>query len=200
MWSDTRGFRIFHQRSRAWSVALQLFSPSPSSFGLPNELEIEHRLVQPDKGTVRSLNGMEKRCGEVSRILLLVCCGAIENWGTTYFYNGNTFKFLRDHEWTPIVDWLNRIGYCNRRYVNAMSISARKLSTALESNYGLRYPPGDSCPYEIYKCNRRLAKPSVPFSNLNIRYGEVENKRLFCQIFIASIFLNSSLHQWKKNS
>ncbi|KAI9699869.1 MAG: hypothetical protein M1820_007044 [Bogoriella megaspora] len=71
------------------------------------------------------------------------------------FYRKNTFKFLGDHNWDPIVAWLKGIGRRNRGYLRNIEIEVRRPDRVWQHEDGRRV----CCLYtreEVYPRNKWL--------------------------------------------
>lgn len=84
------------------------------------------------------------------------------------FYTHNTFSFLGDHNWDPIVSWLTSIGAKNQGYIRRLDVSARRPNRAWQRSDGtrVRIP---TLREELYPRNPYLCLPE------SIKEGEVEN-------------------------
>lgn len=85
------------------------------------------------------------------------------------FYTNNTFSFLGDHNWDPIVSWLESIGAQNRGYITRLNVTARLPDRAWQQRDGTRVKfPG--LKEELYQRNPHLYR-----SPESTKEGEVEN-------------------------
>ncbi|OCK73153.1 hypothetical protein K432DRAFT_399069 [Lepidopterella palustris CBS 459.81] len=85
------------------------------------------------------------------------------------FYAHNTFSFLGDHNWDPIVSWLESIGVQNRGYITRLSATVRQPQHAWQRCDGTRVKIPD-LHEELYQRNPHLYR-----SPESTEEGEVEN-------------------------
>jgi hypothetical protein len=104
---------------------------------------------------------------------LLRCNRTMAPEAASTFYGKNTFSFVGDHDWIPIISWLDRIGETNRGYLTNLEASARRLSTAWQ------YSDGTRARIRNYRDNRKNEifprSPHFSRSLEPLPQGEVEN-------------------------
>lgn len=69
---------------------------------------------------------------------LLRCNRATTVEASKIFYSKNVFSFIGDHDWTPIITWLEAIGEQNRDYLTSLEATIRRLSTSWQYSDGSR--------------------------------------------------------------
>jgi len=62
----------------------------------------------------------------------------ISKEATSIFYSSNTFAFYGEHNWDPIVIWLQKIGACKRRHICKLLIHARRPTSSHQAPDGTR--------------------------------------------------------------
>lgn len=85
------------------------------------------------------------------------------------FYTNNTFLFLGDHNWDPIVSWLESIGARNRSYLTRLDATARRPERAWQRPDGTRVKIPE-LRGELYPRN-----PHLYLSPESTKQGKVEN-------------------------
>ncbi|KAF4629405.1 hypothetical protein G7Y89_g8745 [Cudoniella acicularis] len=102
---------------------------------------------------------------------LLLCSNIISQEAARVFYNQNTFSFLGEHNWDPIVSWLQTIGVQNRNNLSNLEIDAYKPDQAWQRFDGERIQaPGGN--------TREIVYPRHPYLGVRMRpfkYGFVDN-------------------------
>ena len=101
---------------------------------------------------------------------LFRCNRTIAPEAISTFYSKNTFSFLGEHDWIPIISWLDRIGETNRGYLSNLEASVRRLSTAFQYSDGTRARIRRYSKNEIFQRSPHFSRPSEPLPQ-----GEVEN-------------------------
>lgn len=85
------------------------------------------------------------------------------------FYTKNTFSFLGDHNWDPIIFWLESIGARNRSYLTRLDVRARQPRHAWQRSDGTRIKI-PTLHDEVYP-----RSPHLYLSPESTKEGEVEN-------------------------
>jgi hypothetical protein len=57
---------------------------------------------------------------------LLFCTSIISQEVAELFYKQNTFSLLGEHNWDPILSWLQMIGAQNRNHLSSLDVDAYK--------------------------------------------------------------------------
>ncbi|KAI9713277.1 MAG: hypothetical protein M1820_001264 [Bogoriella megaspora] len=115
----------------------------PGEIGCPLK---SFRAVEKE-ATIRSLENI------AFNILLSNATVAVES--APIFYQNNTFEFLGEHNWDPIVSWLEAIGRHKRGFLTAIQIEVVRPDRVWQLSDGRRI----SCLYtkeEVYPRNRWL--------------------------------------------
>lgn len=69
---------------------------------------------------------------------LLRCSTTVAAESARVFYHGNAFRFCGDHEYYPVITWLDKIGG-NRQYLERLEISVRRPDKAWQMPDGTRH-------------------------------------------------------------
>jgi hypothetical protein len=85
------------------------------------------------------------------------------------FYSKNVFSFVGDHDWTPIISWLEAIDKQNRDYLTGLEATMRILSTSWQYSDGSRALIQNFRNNEFYPRNVQFTCPKT------VPKGEVEN-------------------------
>ncbi|KAF2008256.1 hypothetical protein BU24DRAFT_429503 [Aaosphaeria arxii CBS 175.79] len=123
---------------------------------------LEYRRIVDNKATASSIQHLA---------LNLLCCNntIVEREAAMTFYTNNTFSFLGDHNWDPIVSWLEAIGARNRGYITKLNVTARRPDQAWQRRDGTRVKI-PNLREELYQRNPHLYR-----SPQSTEEGEVEN-------------------------
>jgi len=122
----------------------------------------EYELVVDNKATASSVQHLA--------LNLLRCNNTtVAREAAMSFYTNNTFSFLGDHDWDPIVSWLESIGAQNRGYITSLNAAARRPARAWQRRDGTRVKIPD-LREELYPRNPHLYR-----SPESTEEGEVEN-------------------------
>ncbi|TVY45987.1 hypothetical protein LCER1_G008568 [Lachnellula cervina] len=123
---------------------------------------IRWRAIDHDASTasLRSLN-----------LKLLFCNKVIGHEAAMVFYNKNTFAFLGEHDWDPVVHWLGRIGPRNRDSIVSLDVDAKRPDPVWQNSKGerVRHPAGFT-KEEIYPRH-----PMLHTGEGDFKYGSVDN-------------------------
>jgi hypothetical protein len=103
-------------------------------------------------------------------LCLLKCNSSLAHEAASVFYGQNHFSFVGDHDWIPIISWLDRIGETNRSYLTNLEVSVRVLSTAYQHSDGTRGRIRKYRGNEIFQRSPHFAHLLKP-----VPEGEVEN-------------------------
>ncbi|TVY13285.1 hypothetical protein LARI1_G009468 [Lachnellula arida] len=123
---------------------------------------IRWRAIDHDASTasLRSLN-----------LKLLFCNKVIAHEAAMIFYHRNTFSFLGDHNWDPIVLWLETVGAENRNSLVSIGIEGKRPDRVWQRPNGERVRhPGAFTTEEIYPRHPLLRTGEGSF-----KYGSVDN-------------------------
>jgi hypothetical protein len=74
---------------------------------------------------------------------LILCNKTVSHEAARVFYTKNTFCFLGQHNWDPIVPWLESIGPTNRSSLSSIEISAGRPDPAWQCQNGERVADSD---------------------------------------------------------
>ncbi|TVY41598.1 hypothetical protein LOCC1_G008936 [Lachnellula occidentalis] len=124
--------------------------------------QIRWRAIDHDASTasLRSLN-----------LNLLFCNKVIGNEAAMTFYHGNTFAFLGEHNWDPVVDWLGAIGLRNRESIVSLDIDAQRPDAAWQNSKGERVRhPARFTQEEVYPRH-----PLLHTCKGHFKWGSVDN-------------------------
>ncbi|KAH6677606.1 hypothetical protein B0J14DRAFT_584710 [Halenospora varia] len=106
-------------------------------------------------------------------VKLILCNKTVSHEAALVFYRKNTFSFLGEHNWDPIVSWLEAIGAENRNSLLLMEIDAYRPDAVWQRSSGERVmEPAGYTREEIYPRHPYLP---LPTSENALRYGPVEN-------------------------
>jgi hypothetical protein len=95
---------------------------------------------------------------------LFFCNKILSQEAATVFYKDNTFSFLGDHNWDPIVAWLRDIGTVNRNSITEIEINGRRPDPVWQCSDGQRIrAPGGFTMEEIYPRHPLLQTSDKPF-------------------------------------
>jgi len=94
------------------------------------------------------------------------------------FYGQNTFSFEGDHEWIPVITWLNNIGMYNKSLLRKLTVSVKRPKAAWQRADGSRIR-GDSREFFPRHASLTLPKPVIE--------GEVENINPALETLFASL-------------
>jgi hypothetical protein len=123
---------------------------------------VEYQRVVDDKATASTIQHLA--------LNLLRCNNStVAREAAKAFYTYNTFSFLGDHNWDPIVSWLESIGAQNRGYITRLDITAKRPPRAWQRHDGRRVKIPD-LREELYPRNPHLYR-----SPDSTREREVEN-------------------------
>ncbi len=117
-------------------------------------------------GLVRNREAMTSSVRGLSTALLR-CHPTIAAEAADIFYHKNTFAFRGQHDYLPVISWLDQIGMVNRGHLTRLEMSVRRPSKAWQMSDGIRL--GQDIPAHLAP---RHPHPAV-FSNLYPE-GEVD--------------------------
>ncbi|KAL8994488.1 MAG: hypothetical protein Q9169_005561 [Polycauliona sp. 2 TL-2023] len=89
---------------------------------------------------------------------LLRCCTKVAAESAQIFYSRNTFRFEGQHEYYPVITWLDKLDR-NRDYLAKLEISVRRPSIAWQLPDGSRYSLSDSNPRRLASHHPYFASP-----------------------------------------
>ncbi len=102
---------------------------------------------------------------------LLRCNSAVASEAASVFYGLNMFSFRGDHEYLPIMTWLDTIGEKNRQYLTSLEMTVRRPSRAWQRRNGTRQRIGSlNSHHQFFPRNSHFVAPSEPSPE-----GEVDN-------------------------
>ncbi|KAI9654636.1 MAG: hypothetical protein M1821_005843 [Bathelium mastoideum] len=99
------------------------------------------------------------------------------------FYSRNTFSFCGDHDWIPIISWLNTIGDYNRDFLRSLTVGIPQPTRTWQWSDGSR-APSESLHHDdnFWPRNGCLSIGENDFEK-----GEVENINPALETFIAML-------------
>jgi hypothetical protein len=128
---------------------------------------VEHKGISWRRGVdlIQTKNSLK-----LVAINLLLCSKEIGKEAAQVFYQKNVFSFLGEHNWDPIVSWLEKIGSDNRNNLSKLEINAYKPEEVWQRSNGIRVQN----PLEP---SREPLYPRSPYLHLRspLKYGLVEN-------------------------
>lgn len=101
---------------------------------------------------------------------LLRCNRTVAPEVASLFYGKNIFSFHGDHEYLPVIGWLEAIGEKNRGYLTQLEVSVRIPSRAWQRHDGTRQRIPTGFQNEFLPRNAHFIAPSEPSP-----VGEVDN-------------------------
>ncbi|KAH8650964.1 hypothetical protein BGZ60DRAFT_534142 [Tricladium varicosporioides] len=106
-------------------------------------------------------------------VKILLCNKVVSHEAALVFYSKNTYSFMGEHNWDPVVAWLEMIGPKNRNLLVSMEIDAYRPDVVWQLSSGERVrEPGGCTSEEIYPRNPYL---HLSMDGNALRYGQVEN-------------------------
>lgn len=118
-----------------------------------------------------TVNNVDTQLQQLACNLLQCQNTVIAREAADIFYGRNTFAFLGDHNWDPIVSWLQAIGERNLNCLTKLNIDVRCPDTSFQRRDGSRVAlPRETTFWPIYPRNSHLHVPSGPLTT-----GAVDN-------------------------
>ncbi len=145
-----------------WSGKLKsTFPPEQNDPDYNGKMALIWNLIVDHQATVSSVQDLAPN--------LLRCNSTVAREAAMTFYGENTFCFLGDHNWDPIVSWLQTIGARNRGHLTKLEARARRPWHSYQQRDGTRTKVRD-CPEELYQ-----RSPHLYCSPESTEEGIVEN-------------------------
>ncbi|KAL9608067.1 MAG: hypothetical protein Q9204_009265 [Flavoplaca sp. TL-2023a] len=99
---------------------------------------------------------------------LLRCSTTVAAESAQFFYSRNTFRFQGDHEYYPVITWLDKLND-NREYLGSLEITVRRPITAWQLPDGSRHKMNYPNTRGLASHHPYFAPPSGPYEE-----GEVD--------------------------
>lgn len=104
---------------------------------------------------------------------LILCNKTVSHEAARMFYTKNTFAFLGQHNWDPIVSWLRTIGPANRASLVSIEVNAGRPDPVWQCSNGERFANAEGKTRgEIYPRHPFL---QLPTTEGRLRCGRAEN-------------------------
>ena len=113
-----------------WPIVVWAGETESTGRSLRPGLWNHHRLKTSDSVTVSSRRGLSTD--------ILYCNASISLEACAILYGRNTFVFQGDHDWMPVIRWLDCIGVCNSSLIRKLEISVLQPTLSWQFSNGSR--------------------------------------------------------------